>query len=237
MKRIRTGIKGLDEMVGGGYPRGRTILVKGTTGSGKTIIGLHLIYQSCLDGLKCMIIATEESPEDIMEQADSLGMSLTKYLKKGNLIIEKVYEERTGHARDVLSYGVEAIDELQSNILGLLDRIPDNIDVVLIDNMGVFILNMSSNEFRAQFDSLIHGLMKKKATVMVITDISSDIQTDGVAAYSVFGVLKTSIIDNPFTGSRERIIEILKMRNTSIPLDPIRFDITSEGIVILRKKK
>lgn len=235
MKRVQTGIKGLDSLIGGGYPRGRSILVKGTTGSGKTIVGLHLIHRSCLDGMKCMIVATEETPEDIVDQAGSLGMKFSKYLKNGNLIIERIYEERTGHAIDVLTYGVELIDELQSNILGLLERIPDDIDIVLIDNIGVFILNMSTNEFRAQFDSLIHGLTKKNITAMVTTDLSSYNQTDGVAAYSVYGVIKTSINDNPYTGARERIIEIKKMRNTKISLDPVLFDITSNGIVFQKK--
>jgi KaiC/GvpD/RAD55 family RecA-like ATPase len=236
MERVRTGIEELDKKMEGGYPLGRTILVTGGTGSGKTILGHHLIYQGCVEDRKCMIIATEETVEDILAQAESVGRNLREYYEKGSLIIDKTYEERTLHARSVLAYGIEHIDELQSNLLGLLERIPDDVDIVLIDNIGVFTLNMSPNEFRVQFDSLVYGLAEKNITSMVITDLSSDERTDGVAAYSAYGVIRMSVQDNPYTGSRGRFLEIVKIRNTRIPLDPLPFDITPEGIVFQKRE-
>lgn len=235
MERVSTGIKELDRMIGG-YPCNRTMLLTGTTGTGKTILGLHLMNQGCLDGKKCAIIATEETPEDLIDQAESLGMPISKYYKKGILSIERVYDERAEYIKDVLEFAVTDIDELQSNIIGLLERIPAGAEIVLIDNIGVFTLNMSPNEFRAQFDALVHGLSKKKVTAMLILDSASDERMGGIAAYSVYGVLKTSVKDNPYTGSRERVLEILKIRNTKISIDPIRFDVTSSGIVLLKKE-
>jgi len=235
MERLSTGVKDLDEKISGGYPRNRSILVSGTSGSGETVLGIHFIHQCCLDGKKCVIIATEETPEDILSQADSIGRPLSKYFDNGSLMIYRVYEERAKYALDVLTYDIEDIDQIQSNIIGLLERIPENTDVVLIDNVGVFTLNMSPNEFRAQFDALIHALSKRNITVMLIMDLSSDERIGNIAAYSVYGLLRTSLKDNPFTGARERLIEILKIRNTKIPLDPIRFEITPTGIVLLKK--
>lgn len=235
MERISTGIKELDEKIGGGYPRARTLFVTGNTGSGKTILGMHFIYEGCLDNKKCVILATEESAEDILAQSESLGLPLTDYYKKGGLKIDRIYEERTQYAAEVFKYGIEDFDDLQSNIIGLLDRIPDGTDIVLIDNIGVFTLNMTPNEFRAQFDALISGLTKKNVTSMLIMDSVADERTEGISSYSVYGVLRVLIKDNPFTGVRERLLELLKIRNTKIPLDPIRFDITSEGIVLLKK--
>ena len=237
MERIHTGIEELDSKIEGGYPLGRTMLVTGTTGSGKTILGLHMISKGCLDGKKCMIIATEELIEDILAQSESLGMDVKKYYENGSLIIDRVYEERTMYASSVLTYGIEDIDDLQSNLLGLLDKIPDDIDILLVDNIGVFTLNMSPNEFRAQFDSLIYGFGKKNLTAMVISDLVSDERMSGIAAYSVYGVMKTSVQDDPYTGVRQRFLEIIKIRNTNIPLDPLRFEITQGGIAFLKKEK
>jgi flagellar protein FlaH len=124
---------------------------------------------------------------------------------------------------------------LQTNIFGLLERIPVEIECVLIDNLGVFTLNMSPNEFRGQFDSLIVGLTKRNITAIIIMDLSADSRTENIASYSVYGVLRALIKDNPFTGARERLLEILKIRNTKISLDPIRFDITSKGIELMKK--
>lgn len=235
MERVSTGIKELDGMIENGYPRNRAMLLTGTTGSGKTILGLHFINQGCLDGRKCAIIATEETPEDLMNQADSIGLPISKYTKKNILKIERVYDERAEYLKDILAFDVTDIDELQSNIIGLIDRIPEGTEMVLMDNIGVFTLNMSTNEFRSQFDALIHGLAKRNITAVLIIDAASDERMGGIAAYSVYGVIRTSIKDNPYTGSRERLLEVLKIRNTKISLDPVRFDITSNGIVFLKK--
>jgi len=235
MKRLHTGVTGLDDIIEGGYPKGRTLLILGTTGSGKTILGISFIQQACSEGKKSMIIATEELPEDIIIQSESVGKPLENFSKNGTLLIDKVYEERTTYAKELQDLGLEGIDKLQTNIIGLLERIPVDIECVVIDNLGVFTLNMSPNEFRGQFDSLIIGLTKRNITAIIIMDLSADSRTENIASYSVYAVLRALIKDNPFTGSRERILEILKIRNTKISLDPIRFDITSKGIELMKK--
>ncbi|MFA4956827.1 MAG: ATPase domain-containing protein [Candidatus Methanoperedens sp.] len=235
MKRLHTGVTGLDEIIDGGYPKGRTLLILGTTGSGKTILGISFIQQACSEGMKSMIIATEELPEDIIMQSESVGKPLEKFYKNGTLLIDKVYEERTMYAKELQDLGIEDIDKLQTNIFGLLERIPVEIECVVIDNLGVFTLNMSANEFRGQFDSLMVGLTKRNITAIIIMDLSADSRTENIASYSVYGVLRSLIKDNPFTGTRERLLEILKIRNTKISLDPIRFDITSKGIELMNK--
>ena len=235
MNRLHTGVTGLDDIIEGGYPKGRTLLILGTTGSGKTILGLSFIQQACSEGRKSMIIATEELPEDIIMQSESVGKPLEQFYKKSTLLIDKVYEERTMYAKELQDLGIEGIDKLQTNIFGLLERIPVEIECVLIDNLGVFTLNMSPNEFRGQFDSLIVGLTKRNVTAIIIMDLSADSRTENIASYSVYGVLRALIKDNPFTGARERLLEILKIRNTKISLDPIRFDITSKGIELMKK--
>ena len=234
MERIHTGITGLDEMIGGGYPKGRATLLLGTTGSGKTIFGLSFIHKACLEGRKSLIIASEELPEDIISQSGSIGIDLEEFYKNGLLAIDKVYEERTVYAKELLNYGITDTDKLQSKIIGLLERIPRDVESVLIDNIGVFTLNLSTNEFRAQIDSLVAGLTKRKITALMIMDMSADNRTENIASYSVYGVLRTSIKDNPFTGARERLLEVLKIRNTKISLAPIRFEITSKGIEFLK---
>lgn len=234
MERISTGIKDLDGMMENGYPRNHTILITGTTGSGKTILGLHYINQSCMDGKKCFMIATEEDPEDLIAQAESLGMPLSEYFENKRLGIDKVFEARTEYLIGIRENDVAEIDELQSDIIGLLDRIPKDTEIALIDNIGVFTLNMSVNEFRAQFDTLIRGLAKRKISSVIIMDAASDERMGGIAAYSVYGVIVTSIKDDPYTNKMGRTIRILKIRNTKIPIDSMGFDITSKGIVLLK---
>ena len=89
MERVSTGIEELDRKLSGGYPVNKVILITGIAGSGKTIFGIHFIHKNCLEGRKCLIIATEETPEDILYQAKLLGHDLTPYYESGQLSYRK----------------------------------------------------------------------------------------------------------------------------------------------------
>jgi flagellar protein FlaH len=236
MERISTGIPELDSFISGGYPKGKSVLITGSPGSGKTIVAIHFICQSCMDGKKCVYIATEEELEDILYQAESIGHDVRKFYESGQLRIVKLYEERAYATIQTMSLGFEKIDSLQSDIVSLVEKIPADTDIVVIDNLGVFTLNMSMDEFRKQLDTLNLLLAKKNYTSLYVMDDTSNLRTQGVAAYSAYGVIRLFIRENPYTIMRERHLEIGKMRATSIPLESYIFDITSDGIAILKKK-
>ena len=233
MKRISTGLPKLDRKLQGGYPEGKGILITGNTGSGKTILGLHLLYQACKNGKNCLFIATEETPEDILLQAESLGLNLKQYYEDKSLIIQRVYEERVYEAIGSVEWGTES-SELKTNIIKLKDIILGINDIVVIDNIGVFTHSIMLDEFRSQFDALNHVLFKRNYTTIYIMDESSNKRTEYVAAYSVYGVIKMSNIENPYTNKHERCLEIVKMRNTQIPEEPMKFKIApNKGIDFL----
>lgn len=224
MERISTGLTKLDGKLQGGYPEGKGILISGNTGSGKTILGLHLLHKACESGKKCMFVATEETPEDILLQAESLGLNLKQFYNDGILEIRRVYEERVFEAIGCVEWGTEP-SGLKSNIIKLKDIIPDTAEVVVIDNIGVFTPSISLDEFKSQFDALNHLLFKRNYTTIYIIDETSNKRTDYTAAYSVYGVIKMSNMENPYTNKHERCLEIVKMRNTQIPDEPMKFKI------------
>lgn len=66
LERMRTGISGLDEALGGGLPRGRTTLVVGGMGAGKTIFAVQALAEGVRLGEAGVLLAFEESPKDIL---------------------------------------------------------------------------------------------------------------------------------------------------------------------------
>src|SRR6266699_891908 len=74
---IRTGIKGLDEILLGGVPRGNVILLQGKTGTGKTLLGTQIIYNGIvLFDEPGIIVVFETSPDKLIRDAAAIGWDL-----------------------------------------------------------------------------------------------------------------------------------------------------------------
>jgi KaiC/GvpD/RAD55 family RecA-like ATPase len=253
MDRMPTGIDNLDKKIGGGYPKGKGILVTGVPGAGKTIFGLHFLHKSCMDGNKCVMVATEETTEDLLGQASMLGLGLESFIEKGLLQMKPVIElrtrsiargahlledysdeeiniiEETGldrHLRlDRADFNIEEID-----MIDLVRLIPEDTDVAVIDNLGVLAFGLSAKDFRDKFDTLNRLLAKQNTSTLYIMDEAAYEMTHKIADYSTYGAVKLFVKENPYTGNNERFLSIPKMRSTKITLDVSVFDITSGGI-------
>ena len=85
-ERVSTGIERLDGMMGGkGYYRGSSILMSGTSGTGKTSVSAHFVDAACRRGERCLYFAFEESPQQIVRNMRSIGVDLEPWLRKGLL--------------------------------------------------------------------------------------------------------------------------------------------------------
>ncbi|MEM1742072.1 MAG: ATPase domain-containing protein, partial [Desulfurococcaceae archaeon] len=73
IERLSTGVKGLDEIINGGIPRGFTVAVVGEPGTGKTVFCIHFISSGLSKGEKGIYVTTEESRESIIKQAQLFG--------------------------------------------------------------------------------------------------------------------------------------------------------------------
>ena len=76
---VQLGIQGLDAILHGGIPRGNVILVEGTTGTGKTLLGIEFIYRGITEfDEPGIIVVFETSPDKIIRDAATLGWDLAK---------------------------------------------------------------------------------------------------------------------------------------------------------------
>ncbi len=84
-ERLATGLPGLDEMMGGGIPRGTTTLISGSSGTGKTLLALHFALAGLESGESAVYVTFEENPRQILAGARCLGLDLERHLKVGRL--------------------------------------------------------------------------------------------------------------------------------------------------------
>jgi circadian clock protein KaiC len=88
VQKIRTMIEGFDDISHGGLPVGRSTLVSGTSGTGKTLMAAQFIYNGIIYFNEPGVFVTfEESPADIITNARSFGWDLQKLIDDGKLFI------------------------------------------------------------------------------------------------------------------------------------------------------
>jgi circadian clock protein KaiC len=88
MDRVKTGITGLDEMLGGGFLRETANLIEGAPGTGKTTLGMQFIYNGIVkDNEPGLIITFEEFPKQYYHDAAAFGWDFHALEKKGLLKI------------------------------------------------------------------------------------------------------------------------------------------------------
>ena len=235
MNRAPTGIENLDRRLQGGYPQGEAILFTGEAGTGKTIFGMQFLYQACRDGKKCMMIATEETPEKIQVHSGLLGMDLEPYVSNGQLSIVRMLEMRAEN-RMIVDENGDNIYFHMDDLHNLASLIADDVEVIVVDNLGTFAMGSETREFRDKLETLTFLLSRQNRTTVIIMDEAAHQFTHRIAEYSTYGTVKLMVKENPYTGKMERFMYIPKMRGTNISLDPINYEITEKGINLLSAK-
>src|SRR5690349_12272437 len=90
-----TGITGLDEITGGGLPKGRPTLVCGSAGCGKSMLGVEFLVRGAVEFNEPGVLMTfEETPDDIVKNARSLGFNIDTLIAKKQLFVDFVRIER-----------------------------------------------------------------------------------------------------------------------------------------------
>ncbi len=103
-ERISTGNPILDRMIGGGFIKGRTYLVTGETGVGKTVFALQFILNGLISNETCVYVTIDERIEGILRGAESLGWNFWAFMESGRFI---PLELRL-YAADIRKYGKES---------------------------------------------------------------------------------------------------------------------------------
>ena len=222
-ERISTGIAQLDEMFGGqGYYRGSSILVTGRAGTGKTTLAGYFAQATCLRGERCLYLATEESPQQILRNLNSIGLDLAPYVEQGLLQFDAV--RPTNYNLEMRLFKIHRwIQEFQPS-------------TVIIDPMSNLILTGSLMQTKNFFMRLIDYLKSKQITVLMTNLTAGDADHD----HEQTEVGVSSLMDTwlelqtlKVNGERNRIIYALKSRGMMHSNQVREFIVTNEGVKLV----
>lgn len=220
-QRIATGIPGLDLMLGKkGFFRGSSILVSGTSGTGKTSIASSFADATCKRNEKCLFFAYEESPQQIIRNMRSIGINLENHIQKGLLEF---------HAIHPTEFGLEMhLVTIHKMVRKFKPR------VVIIDPITNFISVGVMKDVKAMLIRLVNMLLEQNITVMLtalnITSMSVD-QADEVISSVVDAWIQ--IRDMEYNGERNRALYVMKSRGMKHSSQVREFLITDSGLKLV----
>ena len=109
LPKTPTGIKGLDEITGGGLPRGRPTLVCGGAGCGKTLLAAEFLVRGATEfGEPGVLMAFEETEKELTANVASLGFDLAGLVRQKKILVDYVHIER-GMMQESGEYDLEGI--------------------------------------------------------------------------------------------------------------------------------
>ncbi|MDM8527015.1 circadian clock protein KaiC [Anaerolineales bacterium HSG24] len=130
--KIKTGIYGLDEILHGGIAQGRTTLVVGGPGCGKSIMGLEFLYRGAVTGEPSIFVTFEERAESVRSNALTLGWNLAPLEQKEKFFIMAVnLDPEIIISGNFNLTGLLAMMEAKASAMGAKRIVIDAIDVLL----------------------------------------------------------------------------------------------------------
>lgn len=228
LEKVPTGIRGLDQVTHGGFPKGRTALVCGGPGAGKTLLGLEFLVRGAqLYNEPGVCVAFEETVEELTTNMSSLGYNLTSLTKSKKLAIDYVEIER------------KQIEETgEYNLDGLFVRLKQAIDEVkakrvLLDTVELLFLGLKNEGVvRAELRRLFHWLKDAGVTAVVTAEAGDRAFTRyGLEEYVADCVI---VLDHRVTEQvSTRRLRVVKYRGSSHGTNEYPFLMDDKGISVM----
>ena len=231
VEKIKTEIPGFDFVGEGGLPRGRTTLVAGTAGSGKTVFATHFLAAGIEYSDEPGVFATfEDEPEGIRRNMLGFGWDIRQWEKDGKWAFVDVSPDPSGPTEIVGSYDLGALIsriEHAARKLGATRIVLDSLNALFLQVPDKTLLRM-------ELYRLIQTLKKLGATVLFTgerTHDYGDITRHGIEEFVADNViiLRNILVDE----RRRRTLEILKYRGTPHQRGEVPFTVTDRGIVVI----
>lgn len=218
VKRITSGVEGLDQILKGGFPDRHQILVCGGPGTGKTLFGLQYLYMGAEKGEQGLFISLEERPASIIENAKAtFGWDWDKHLGK-KLTVTGIQKYNFENFSDTIQSYVEEHGAKR----------------VVIDSATLLKLFFKSDfEYRKSLFELLDFLETLDCTVVVTSERSFTNREQ--AQFSIEEFVADGVIvlySSPKGNERVRALEVLKMRGVNHKMNLVPFKITGKGLVV-----
>ena len=222
MKRINSGVPGLDEILKGGMLENSANLIAGPPGTGKSIFALQFLLAGADKNEPVLYISSEETEKDLREHAEELGFDLSKYKNTFNVFYVNLARAELFSLKDPIA---------------LIKK--KKIKRIVLDSLTLFKLVYARSEFEFRNGILDFIVSMKELGVTLVATSEKSLNDLDEIIYEpqdfLFGglILLTKIRHG---NSFERVILISKMRGIDNLLEAFPFTIRKGGMTIFTKQ-
>ncbi len=228
LKKSPTGISGFDEITGGGLPQGRTTLVCGSAGCGKTLFGMEFLVRGIsLYDEPGVFMAFEETEKDLKDNFFSMGFDLQELIDRQKMVIDYVRIERS----EIEETGEYDLDGLFIRLAAAVDRV--GAKRVVLDTIEALFSGFSHEGIlRSELRRLFRWLKDRGLTAIVTAERGKEtISRHGLEEYVADCVI---IMDHRVAGQvSTRRLRVVKYRGSAHNADECPFLIISGGLWLL----
>lgn len=245
LPRVPTGIEGFDELCGGGLVKNRTYLVVGSSGAGKTIFGLQYLYNGATKySQPGILLATEERPATIRENAYTFGWDLKRLEDENKLAIIDASSTKIGvpSLERFIDIRPFDIDQIIDQIISIQEEI--GAARAVVDSSTSIAYNIPDlPKARIELLKLSTTLEVLELTSLMTAEIIHGSQSRGfgVESFITEGTIALYYARrrqrDGAVAPRARSLEIYKMRGTAHSHDLYPFEVTDRGIVVHPREK
>jgi circadian clock protein KaiC len=227
LKRIPTGISGLDNLLNGGFLPARSYLVTGEAGTGKTTACIQFLLSGLEQAENAIYVTADERPTEILQSAASLGWDLQRYVQAKNLVILDASPYFSGRANSSGEKGGD-LQKIVSDLAAYAKRMEAK--RLVVDPLTPLIVSGDSpGRVQELARAFVHLIQSNLATTNLFTShlprrADQDF-TNGIEEFLAAGVvvLRVCQLDSRFV----RTLQVKKMRGTAVQPDEHRFEIAS----------
>lgn len=236
--KVRTGIPGFDSIISGGFREGKSIVLSGPPGSGKTTFGMQFLYSGAKDFDEPGVFVTlSESPTEIKNNFKTYGWDIQKLVDEGRMLIidARPFKMEEGFvALDESLYRGETLPfmHLTQLILSSIKRIEAK--RLVVDSLTVLAMQYTNIFYARQgLQGMIHALEDQLCTSILISEYTENQKTPS-EWYVASGIILLHHVRREDT--MERAMQVIKMRGIrhSEQIFPIKLN--ESGLQVLHPR-